>query len=147
MSAGPLHLPALHPWIFALTALLVKMHCNSALQKLGRERAGAYPRPEDAALFGVRHADDTGLALRAGRCWQNDLENIPLFLFVSLAYVLVGGPGDWATVLFGTYVAARVGHTVCYLLALQPWRLICYAAGHVAQLAVLVMTIRETLPR
>lgn len=129
--------PTFKIWVASLLILLVKMHFNSAMQKRGRMLAGAYPRPEDAAMFGTEHKEDTGLAWRAGRCWQNDLENIPLYLFVSLAYVFAGGPELWAYVLFGVYTAARVAHTACYLLALQPWRLISYATGHAAQLVLI----------
>jgi uncharacterized MAPEG superfamily protein len=129
--------PTFKIWVASLLILLVKMHFNSAMQKRGRLLAGAYPRPEDAVMFGIEHKEDTGLAWRAGRCWQNDLENIPLYLFVSLAYVLAGGPELWAYVLFGVYTASRVAHTACYLLALQPWRVICYATGHAAQLVLI----------
>ena len=129
--------PTLKIWVASLLILFVKMHFNSGMQKRGRLAEGGYPRPEDAEMFGVKTKEDTGLAWRAGRCWQNDLENIPLYLFVSLAYVLAGGPELWAYVLFGAYTAARVAHTACYLLALQPWRLICYATGHAAQLAII----------
>jgi uncharacterized MAPEG superfamily protein len=129
--------PTLKIWVASLLILFVKMHFNSGMQKRGRLAEGGYPRPEDAEMFGVKMKEDTGLAWRAGRCWQNDLENIPLYLFVSLAYVLAGGPELWAYVLFGAYTAARVAHTACYLLALQPWRLISYATGHAAQLAII----------
>lgn len=87
-------------------------------------------------MFGAEFKEDTGMAWRAGRCWQNDLENIPLYLFVSLAYVLAGGPELWACVLFGVYTAARVSHTLCYMLALQPWRVISFATGQAAQLGI-----------
>ncbi len=129
--------PTFKIWVASLLILFFKMHFNSAMQKRGRLTAGGYPRPEDAAMFGIAVKEDTGLAWRAGRCWQNDLENIPLYLFVSLAYVLVGGPELWAQVLFGAYTAARISHTACYLLGLQPWRLISYATAHFAQLAIL----------
>ncbi|WP_240807332.1 MAPEG family protein [Polyangium spumosum] len=135
--------PAFKIWVASLVVLFLKMHFNSGLQKRGRLDQGGYPRPEDAKMFGVEQKEDTGLAWRAGRCWQNDLENIPLYLFVSLAYVLAGGPELWAYILFGTYTAARVAHTACYLLALQPWRLIAYATAHFAQLGILGLVIQR----
>ncbi|KYF57688.1 hypothetical protein BE08_38165 [Sorangium cellulosum] len=135
--------PTFKIWVASLIVLFLKMHFNSAMQKRGRLAAGGYPRPEDAEMFGTAHKEDTGLAWRAGRCWQNDLENIPLFLFISLAYVLAGGAELWAIVLFGVFTAARVAHTACYLLSLQPWRLICYATAHFAQLATLGFVIHR----
>jgi uncharacterized MAPEG superfamily protein len=92
-------------------------------------------------MFGIEQKEDTGLAWRAGRCWQNDLENIPLYLFISLGYVIAGGPPFWAAILFGTYTVARVAHTICYLRALQPWRLIAYASAHFAQFGILGILI------
>ncbi|UQA61084.1 MAPEG family protein [Polyangium aurulentum] len=128
--------PTFEIWVASLVVLFFKMHFNSAMQKRGRDAAGAYPRPEDARMFNMEVKEDTGLAWRAGRCWQNDLENIPLYLFLSLAYVLAGGPEPWAYILFGAFTLARVLHTVFYLRAAQPWRFLSYTAGHLAQLGI-----------
>jgi glutathione S-transferase len=129
--------PTLKIWAASLIILFFKMHYNSAMQRFGRLAEKTYPRPEDARMFGVEHKADTGLAQRAGLCWQNDLENIPLYLFVSLAYVLTGGPELWAYILFGTFTAARIAHTVCYYRAIQPWRFRFYALGHFTQLVII----------
>lgn len=133
--------PAFRVWVLSLVILLFKMHANSGMQKRGRLDAGGYPRPEDAKMFGIEVKEDTGLALRASQIWRNDLENIPLYLFVSLAYVLAGGPELWAWILFGTYTVARVLHTVCYVKSIQPWRFRCYATAHFAQLGIVGMLV------
>jgi glutathione S-transferase len=133
--------PTFKIWVASLLILFVKMHFNSAMQKRGRTAAGYYPRPEDAAMFGVEVKPDTGLAYRAGLCWQNDLENIPLYLFVSLAYVLSGGPELWAYILFGTFTLARILHTTFHLRSVQPWRFYSYATGHFAQLGIVGMVV------
>ena len=51
---------------------------------------------------------------RARRIHRNDLENIPAFFAVGLLFVAVGPPLTIARLLFGTFVAARLAHTVAY---------------------------------
>ncbi len=132
--------PAFVIWCAAVVVLLVKMHLNSLGQLLSRMRTQVWGSPEDAQRFGKPGATagvDTGLGDRAARCWRNDLENIPMFLILGLAYVLAGAPATWAGAAFGAFTLARIGHTVFYLRAMQPWRTIAYHLGNAAQVVVI----------
>ena len=66
---------------------------------------------------------------RAAAAWRNDLENIPIFLFLGLIYVTLGCWPEGAYIYFSIFVVARILHTIAYLRGLQPARTIFYALG------------------
>jgi uncharacterized MAPEG superfamily protein len=122
--------PALPIFVITLIALFAKTSLTTAIQVISRMRIGAFPNPEDSKL--MRRPSVTAEAPFVQRCanvWRNDLENLPLFLFLALAYVLLGADAATAKTLFAAYVAMRYLHTVCYLAALQPWRGLAYTAS------------------
>jgi len=119
-------------WALACVALLVKILCVSVLQGVVRVRHHAYAKPEDAAFFG-RGAEvleaDLPIVERAQGALRNDGENIPIFLALSLAYVLLECPPGRAPWLFGAFVLARAGHSVWMIWPTQPLRNLCYSSG------------------
>lgn len=118
---------ALPSFALALAALLAKTTLTSALQVVCRLRAKTFLLPEDAALMRTRTvAAEAPFVQRCANVWRNDLENLPLFLFVALSYTLLGGEAGRAMWLFGAYALLRYVHTVVYLLGLQPWRAVLY---------------------
>ncbi len=66
---------------------------------------------------------------RAAAAWRNDLENIPIFLFLGLIYVTLGCWPAGAFIYFTIFAVARILHTIVYLRGLQPARTIFYAIG------------------
>jgi glutathione S-transferase len=54
---------------------------------------------------------------RVRRIHLNDVENIPLFLFAGLLYVLTEPSQYWSGVLFFVYVLTRLLHFAAYLSA------------------------------
>lgn len=137
-------------WLISLVVLFMKMFANSAVQGLTRFRSGAFAWPEDAAMIRGAHVAerDPELVERASRCWRNDLENIPIYLFLGLGYVLSGGVPWWAAIYFGTFTVARVLHTIFYLRGMQPWRNIAYQVGLLVcfalavHIVILLLTVR-----
>jgi glutathione S-transferase len=111
--------------------LFFKMFANSIVQ--GRTRTGTktFVNPEDARFFGAPAPapDEAPMVKRAAAAWRNDLENIPIFLFLGLIYVTLGLWPAGAFIYFTIFVVARILHTVTYLAGLQPWRTIFYAIG------------------
>ena len=79
---------------YALTTVILffKMFANSIVQGIGRLNAKAFVTAEDARFFA--HAppapDEAPIVKRAAMCWRNDVENIPIFLFLGLIYVTLG---------------------------------------------------------
>jgi uncharacterized MAPEG superfamily protein len=122
--------PAFPAFALALVALFLKITLTSMLQVVGRFRSRMFTVAEDAALLGMQpRMEESALVKRCTSVWRNDVENLPLFLALALAYVLSGAPLDAALPLFAAYVVLRYAHTVVYLLGLQPWRMMMYLLG------------------
>ncbi|HEX4447131.1 MAG TPA: MAPEG family protein [Polyangiaceae bacterium] len=95
--------------------------------------------PEDAARFGAALADvDPPEVARVLRAHRNAQAAIYPFLFLGLVFVLLGGSAGTATIIFGTFVVARILHSVVYLGARQPWRTLFFVAGALATGALMV---------
>lgn len=121
---------ALGWWVLSVVVLFFKMHALSFVQAHHRIRGGTFRTPEDVAFFGGTStvlAEDTELGERAGRAWRNDVENIPIYLGVSLAFVLLGGSATAGAVYFGLYTVFRVLHSLAMLAGKQPHRFICHS--------------------
>ncbi|CAK9825849.1 Microsomal glutathione S-transferase 1 [Anthophora retusa] len=67
---------------------------------------------------------------RVRRAHLNDLENIPLWFFVTFLW-LTTGPAVWlAMILIRTFVLARIIHTLSYAVyPKQPYRAISFILG------------------
>jgi len=107
------------------------MSANSVVQGIGRLRTKTFVTPEDAQFFAHSPPapDEAPIVKRAAMVWRNDLENIPLFLFLGLIYVTLGCWPGGAFIYFTIFVIARILHTVAYLNGLQPWRTIFFTLG------------------
>jgi glutathione S-transferase len=125
---------------FALTvvALFVKMLGVALFQGVMRMRHNTFARPEDAECYGDGEAASAELPIvdRGQRTLRNDLENIPIFLFLAWCYVELNLWPGGALLYFGLFVATRYLHTATYLKPLQPYRTIAYAAGSLVMLAL-----------
>ena len=111
--------------------LFFKMAANATVQALGRLGSRTFPNPEDARFFAQSPPapDEAPIVTRAAAVWRNDLENIPIFLFLGLIYVTLGCWPGGAFIYFSIFVVARILHTIFYLFGLQPWRTISYGIG------------------
>lgn len=124
---------------YALSAvvLFLKMWALSLYQAYHRIGKRAFKVPEDARLVGnTPQEEELPQVQRAAQAWRNDLENIPIFLALAVAYVWVGATPYAAGWLFSIFVVARILHTVCYLMGLQPWRTLAYGVGLLSLLGV-----------
>ena len=100
----------------ASVLLFFKMFAISAYQGFHRIGKLTFKTPEDAAFVGREAAkEELPQVQRAARAWLNDLENIPIFLGLGVAYIWVGASPGWAMWLF--------------LAGIQPWRTVAYAVG------------------
>ncbi|MDN3518122.1 MAPEG family protein [Aquisalimonas lutea] len=117
---------------YALTAVVLFLKMFALALYQGRYRIGkrTFVVPEDARLAGTAPAQaELPEVERAARAWRNDVENIPVFLALGVAYVWVDAGPAAAPWLFTGFAIARVAHTVCYLRRLQPWRTVAYGIG------------------
>ncbi|MCA9658646.1 MAG: MAPEG family protein [Myxococcales bacterium] len=97
--------------------------------------------PEDAQTV-MKGADvvdsDPDAVARVLRAHTNTLANTVPFLFIGQVYVAAGVDAMMAWIFMGTFAAARVLYSVCYLRGIQPWRTVTFGIGMLATLGMLV---------
>lgn len=121
---------ALDWYSLCVVVLFLKMFATSAYQGFYRLSQRVFLNPEDAQVFQKRPAaEELPQVRRAAKAWLNDLENIPIFCSLGVAYVFLGASPKAASWLFSIFTIARLFHTLTYLLGLQPWRTIAYGVG------------------
>lgn len=111
-------------WSATAVALFLKMFGVALVQAFHRVKYGAFVRPEDASYWanGPAQSKELPIVQRAQNVLNNDGENIPIFLFLGLAHVQLGGEPEVVWVLMATFVASRIVHTLAYLFPKQPLR-------------------------
>lgn len=139
--------PAFHYWVYLTVFLFFKMFTNSLLQGSARFRGNSFHYPEDQKKFAKGEATDDykDFEMRATNCWRNDLENIPMFIILGLAFVLMGGSEKMSMIYFGIFAFARASHTLCLMKSLQPWRGMAFGIGLFSTFAVGLHAVYLTL--
>ena len=130
--------PGLQAFAVVSVFLFFKMLATSLLQVAVRVRSRTFTVPEDAALFAApdQSRQDVPLLARLSMVWRNDLETIPIFLFLALAYVATGCWATGALIYFPAFALSRIAHTAAYLSGKQPGRTLAYLAGILVCLAL-----------
>ncbi|XP_059474176.1 microsomal glutathione S-transferase 1-like [Neocloeon triangulifer] len=111
--------------------LIFKMIWVTLLTSKTRISKKIYANPEDAKVSKGKVLMNDPDVERVRRAHLNDLENIPAFLFVSFLYILTGPSYFVAFVLFWSFTAARILHTVVYAVKPlpQPARALSFFVG------------------
>ena len=134
---------------YALTTVILffKMSANSIVQGVGRVNAKAFVTAEDASFFAQAPPvpDEAPIVKRAAWCWRNDLENIPIFLFLALIYVTLGCWPEGAFIYFTIFVVARILHTIMYLNGVQPWRTVFFTVGMIMSVTLSIQILIAVL--
>jgi uncharacterized MAPEG superfamily protein len=78
---------------------------------------------------------------RVLRVHANAQATIHPFLVLGLVFVLAGGSGTVAKVLFGIFTVARLLHSCVYLKGKQPWRTIFFIVSGLALIALAVAIV------
>ncbi|HLK87231.1 MAG TPA: MAPEG family protein [Candidatus Binataceae bacterium] len=138
--------PAFAAYSIACSILVFKMILTGLLTAATRSRVKQFLNPEDARVLGgtsavAEHAD----VQRLLRMHRNDLENILPFFTVGLIFVLMGAPARTSTIYFYTFTAARIVHSITYLLQLQPWRTVAFVVGVLCVVGMLVQILIAAL--
>jgi uncharacterized MAPEG superfamily protein len=123
--------------IYGLTVVVLffKMLSAVLVQAYGRWQDRGFTNPEDGAmfdkLFGTKPnaKGQNDLVDRAQNVLRNDGENIPMFLFIAIAYIQLGCWPQGVAIYLPVFVLGRIAHMVSYLKALQPWRNLAYQLG------------------
>ncbi len=138
--------PAFPPYAIAASIVAVHMLLLALWTGTVRVRSKAYVNPEDAKLSNAENVEvDHPDVQRVKRAHQNLIENAVPFFAVGLLYVLTNGSRTGALAYFGTFVAARVLHSLFYLWGRQPFRTLMFAVGVLATLGMAVHVLRTVL--
>lgn len=73
---------------------------------------------------------------RSRRALNNLQETLPIFLTLAVLSIVLGEQGWLALLGAALYLLARVGHVVCYMAGLSPWRSVAFATGLVGLLVM-----------
>lgn len=133
--------------VYALSAVFVSVHMIVLDSYSGAVRAKekVTPNKEDArATASVALAEPEAVA-RVMRAHRNMLVNTVPFLALGLVMVLLGTTKTTAMAYFGTFIAARLGHTFAYLGGKQPWRSIFFTIGQLAILGIAYQVVRTAI--
>ena len=79
---------------------------------------------------------------RAVRAQSNTLENLPLFILLSLSAVLLGASPGATQGLVWAFVGARMLHMAAYYADLRTFRSIAFAVGFLSLIGLFVVTLR-----
>lgn len=118
------------------------------LSGAARFRTKSTLNPEDAQSFarGANVVDrEPDAVARVLRVHRNSFDNTLPFLLLALVFVFLRPPELEAQILFGVFTAARLGFSVAYMNALQPWRSLCYVIGVLSTLTLMVEVVRLSL--
>ena len=123
-------LEPIEAYALVVVALFFKMAFIAMAQGYFRVTNKTYAKKEDAEAYGDGQVrEELAIVERAQRALRNDLENIPIFLFVAWSYVDLGCWELGVHIYLPIFVIARIVHTGVYLIPRQPARTIAYAAG------------------
>ncbi|XP_068430624.1 prostaglandin E synthase [Clinocottus analis] len=120
-------------FVFYGVLLVLKMYAIAVITGQVRLRKKAFANPEDALRNGglQYHREDADVE-RCRRAHNNDMENIYPFLFIGAIYSMTGPYLAVARLHFMVFFAARVLHSVAYLLALRaPTRSLAYVVAQI----------------
>lgn len=139
--------PLFAGYCFYAAVLALKMLVMSPLTARFRLSKGIFSNPEDTKLHPKGHVTlaDPDVE-RVRRAHRNDLENIPVFLFMAPLYLMTSPSHAVALIMFRVFTLARILHTVVYLCQVrQPARGLCFFVGMVVNVFMCVQVIRATL--
>ena len=134
--------PAFLAYVVACILLCLNLLALWVASGTVRAKGGVAINPEDGARFGAPVSDiDPPPVARLLRAHRNAEATIYPFLLVGLLFVLMGGRAVIAIPVFSIFVVARIGHSIAYFRALQPWRTIAFAVSLLAILSLMIAVV------
>ncbi|XP_050300074.1 prostaglandin E synthase-like [Anthonomus grandis grandis] len=122
--------PQFCTYLIVTSLLILKMCGLTLLTIFHRQKNKTFISEEDTKMRGGTVESNPDVE-RVRRAFLNDLENIPAFLIIGLAYLFVGVPNWVVHMLFYLFLIARVCHSFVYAVYVipQPARAICFVLG------------------
>lgn len=134
-------------YAFCAVVLFYKMFAIGIVQGKIRTKNKHFTIPEDAKLLGKVEAksQEHPDIVRANNAYRNDLENIPMFLILSMIYILFKCNSNFAIYAFPLYTLSRIAHTYFYIHAMQPFRSIAFAVGQTITFSITLYIIHSII--
>ncbi|MEI7013885.1 MAPEG family protein [Leptospira licerasiae] len=124
--------------VFAIVSVLLflKLLSTSIVQGLVRLKTKTFRWKEDAEFFtnSFPATNDHTIVATANGVFRNDLENIPIFLFLLIGYIHTYSWHEGTIIYSGIFIISRILHSIFYFLHKQPWRNIAYDLGILSML-------------
>jgi uncharacterized MAPEG superfamily protein len=130
---------------YAIASAIIALHLIALAFYTGRVRSRhkQWVNPEDAAfLKATAAAEEHTDVARVKRAHSNALENAVPFFAIAAVYASTSPTKSAALAYFGTFVAARVLHSIFYIWGRQPFRTILFTIGVLAVIGMAVHVIR-----
>lgn len=134
--------------LYAIAATFVAFHLIGLALYTGRVRLEhkQFVNAEDARFnkgeVAEKEHDDV---VRVKKAHANLLENALPFFVVGALYAATAPSRTGALAYFGTFVGARVIHSIVYLAEKQPWRTISFSVGMLATIGMGIHVLRSAL--
>jgi len=134
--------PVFSAYAYYAALVLLKLFLMAPLTARQRFLTGAIDNPEDVLNRAIvqKHPD----VERVKRNHNNDVENIPAYLFLGLLYVGIGPSASIAVWHFRIFTLSRILHTVSYQIGLQPHRFLTFITGLFVCISMAVQIICAT---
>ncbi len=126
--------------VYAITSVLLflKLLSTAVVQGFVRIKTKTFRHFEDAAFFTRTSPSDMDhpVAITASNIFRNDLENIPIFLFLLIGYIQLDCWEEGSAIYSTLFVFSRILHAIFYFIPRQPWRNISYDLGIASMFAL-----------
>ncbi|XP_030745897.1 microsomal glutathione S-transferase 1-like [Sitophilus oryzae] len=135
--------PLLRAYFFYASLLVLKMLFMSLWTGTKRMKTKTFSSPEDIVRLPKAKVSTNENVERVRRAHLNDVENIPIFLVISLGYILTNPSYAVTLLLFRAYTLARYIHTFVYAIYVipQPARAFSWGTGYAITIYMAVSTL------
>ena len=129
--------PAFLAYAVSLLVLSLNLSVLWAYSAVVRGKSKTTPNEEDLGRGNKLLPENPPEVARVLRAHDNAMANVVPFAVIALIYVLAGGSGLAAAVIFGVFTVARLAHSFAYLGGRQPWRTVFFSLGAVTTVVLM----------
>jgi glutathione S-transferase len=136
--------PVFQAYVASVVVLSLNLLGLANATAITRGKHSEVINPEDKKLNDqatVVYDEGSDQTQRYRRAHRNAIENNLLFIITGLLYVMTGPSSGLATAIFATFATVRIGHSVCYIKGIQPFRTMFFALGMLTQVVMLGLII------
>lgn len=136
--------PVFQSYVASVVVLSLNILGLANATAITRNQHSEVINPEDKKLSDtatVVYDEGNDKTQRYRRAHRNALENVPLFMITGLLFAMTGPAKTLAMAIFATFTVCRIGHSVCYVKGIQPFRTMFFAFGSLTQFVMLGLIV------